>query len=228
MLMSRCPVFLTALATIAAAATPVQVDRSCRQGCRALVIRDGMVQFVDSRPPAPRSFVIGSYLAAAQSSVPTNEAPIRQIKAGDRWTILASAFLDHDSDNEGEPGVRIRFLDPNGRQQIADELSGLDVLETGPFFGGIDQVLVVTSEEEHAYNVQTEIWLLPMEGGPKRLLWFQGTVKGFVSSPAAPEPGVFISRQTYDGVHAETKGTATEFYAWDRARRSLILTPNRK
>lgn len=44
--------------------------------------------------------------------------------------------------------------------------------------GGNDEILAVTSNEEHAYNAQTEIWLLPEQGNPKVLLQIQGYFAG--------------------------------------------------
>ena len=39
------------------------------------------------------------------------------------------------------------------------------------------------------------------------------------------EAGLWISRETYDGVHAETKGKKLEFWIWAEDRKTLALGP---
>ncbi len=99
----------------------------------------------------------------------------------------------------------------------------LEQADIGHLFGGEDDILAVTSVEEHAYNTQTDIWLLPKAGDPKLLLSLPGVYQKFSASTAEGVPGVFIARQIYDGVHAETKGTVLEFYSWNGGQGVLTL-----
>lgn len=208
--------------SLAAATIPGQVDSVCREYCQALAVQGGIVKYIDQTPPAPRTFDIGRYLAGDQTILPPTEAPIRDLRSQRGWRIIASAFLHHDADNEGEPAVRIRFYDSHGSQQLTDDvLESLQRLSASRPFGGEDEILVVTSEEEHSYNVETELWYLPGNGKPKRLLWVRGVFQAF--APAGQVPGVSISLQTYDGEHAETKGLVREFYVWDPRAKSLTV-----
>jgi hypothetical protein len=203
----------------AAASIPGQIDSVCRTYCQALAVQSGIVRSVDLVPPT-RTLAIGRYAQAARRLVPPIEAPIRDMTSAHGWRIIVSAFLDHD---EGEAKLRLRFFDPSGSLRITqDLLSALEHIEIGRRFGGTDEIFAITSDEEHAYNVQTEIWFLPQRENPKRLLRIRGFLEGFSSGDAGKSPGVTIARETYDGVHAETKGTVQEFYAWDRQTKSLI------
>jgi hypothetical protein len=98
-------------------------------------------------------------------------------------------------------------------------------VQIGHLFGGSDEIFAVASEEEHSYNVETEIWLLPAHGKPELLLSIQGIFKHFSAEGVRQVPGVTIMRQTYDGVHSETKGAVKEFYRWDRIEKSLKQEP---
>jgi hypothetical protein len=130
---------------------------------------------------------------------------------------VVSAFLDH---GEQSAGLHVRFFSPNGMLRgTAGILMDLEQADIGHLFGGEDDILAVTSVEEHAYNTQTDIWLLPKAGDPKLLLSLPGVYQKFSASTAGGVPGVFIARQIYDGVHAETKGTVLEFYSWNGGQR---------
>jgi hypothetical protein len=194
-----------------------QVDRVCLAGqCQSLEVEGGVVRFADPSPPS-RNLVIGSYVDAAQSLVPATEAPIREL-ASHGWRVVVSAFLDHEED---EVRLRLRCFAPGGLlRKTEDLLSSLDEAEVGYLFGGSDEILAVTSTEEHAYNAMTEIWYLPMVGEPKVVLSSASTIEKFSSGD---DPGVTVKRETYDGVHAETKGRVPEFWAWNRSAKALTL-----
>ena len=51
---------------------------------------------------------------------------------------------------------------------------------------------------------------------------FSRLLGAFDVGAAGKAPGVTIGRQTYDGIHAETKGLVTEFHTWNRETKSLI------
>ena len=92
--------------------------------------------------------------------------------------------------------------------------------------GGTDDLLVITSNEEHSYNSSTNIWLLPERGAPLSLIVVNATLGKFSKAGKHARPGVWLKRQSYDGVHAETKGWVDEFWVWDPANKSL--TPEKK
>ncbi len=200
------------------AAVSREVDRVCRAGsCNILTIQQGSVKLVDTL----RSLRMGEYVQAAQKLVPSDEAPIRSIVSSHRWHIIVSAFLDHS--DESEAGLRLRFFGPDGKLRATDAVSmTLEQLEIGRLFGGDDEILAIQSNEEHAYNSKTDMWVLPEHGPPKQLIDANATFGKF-SKDSGARPGVWISRQTYDGVHAETKGWADEFWVWDAKAKSLTL-----
>lgn len=199
-----------------------QIDQVCHSYCQGLAVQGGVVKFVDKAPHAPRTLVIGPYLRAIQHLVPRTEAPIRNLRSRRGWRIIVSAILDHD---EGDTKLRVRFFDPAGVSRITDDvLSAVEQIEIGNVFGSGDEIFAISSEQEHAYNVQTEIWFLPEQGDPKRLLWSPGIFKGFVHGLAGKPPGVIVDRETYDGVHAKTKGRHREFYTWNSRIKSLTLS----
>ena len=208
--------------TAVASTVPGQIDQACFPGhtrsfCQYLAVQQGVVQFVD--PSLKRTVALGRYVPVDTRFVPEVEAPVGNLRSGYGWRLVASVFLNHKS---GSGGVRLRFFSKDGTLQgTSDILMSLTDAEVRPLFGGTDEIFAVTSYEEHVYNDQTEIWLLPERGHPKRLLYVQGEFQNFVSTETGP--GVVIARQTYDGIHSETKGSVDEFYAWERGRRVLTL-----
>jgi hypothetical protein len=199
------------------AAVPGEIDRVCRNGyCSTLTIEHGQVRLSDPL----RTLSLGSYVESDQHLTPRTEAPIRDLASVSGWHVVLSAFLDHT--RKSEAGLRIRFYDADGSlRSTADVLIALEQVTAGHLFGNADDIVAVTSSEEHAYNVQTDIWLLPRHGNPKSLLSAPGVYKRFWDGNGLHAPGVMISRETYDGLHADTKGTTLEFYIWDRRRREL-------
>ncbi len=203
---------------VAEAAQPAEVDRFCHSGdCDVLAVHQGEVKLTDSL----RSLNLGDYVPAAQYLVPRQEAPIRSLVSTRRWRIVVSAYLDHS--DESEAGLRVRFFGPEGKLRATDQvLMGLEQIRIGRLFGGDDDILAIQSNEEHSYNSRTDIWLLPEHGVPRRLIDANATFGKF-SKDGGDRGGVWISRQTYDGVHAETKGWRDEFWAWDARSQSLVL-----
>jgi hypothetical protein len=133
--------------------------------------------------------------------------------------MIISAFLDHE---EEDAKLRVRFFGLDGALQgTEDILSALGEADAGRLFGGDDEIFAETSTEEHSYNAQTKIWYLPDRGAPRLLLSSESTIQKFSSGVAAA--GVTLDRETYDGVHAETKGRVAEFWAWDSQAKTLTL-----
>jgi len=212
------------IALQAAAVLPAvtgQVDVVCRAYCSFLAVQDGVVRFIEQSPRAPRSVAIRRYNKEAQQFIPEKEVSVGNFRSPRGWRIVESAFLDHA---DFSAGLHIRFFGPDGvLRQTADGMLVPEQSEVGHLFGGADDIFAVTSTEEHAYNTQTEIWYLPESGGPKSVLRVLGVYRRFAVDSVIGGPGVVIDRQIYDGVHAETKGTVRELYAWDRKRKSLKL-----
>jgi hypothetical protein len=195
-----------------------QIDSACRAYCQILAIQDGKAMLIDQTPPF-RDLDLGSYIAAAQPLVPRTEAPVRDLRSSRGWRVVASVFLDH---KQSEVLTRIRFFDPGGVLQWKEVvMESVEESAIGTLFGGSDEVFAMTSNEEHAYNVLTEIWLLPASGRPTLLLTAPGTYQGFSDGRAGSAAGVMLARQTYDGVHADTKGIVEQFYAWNRTMKTL-------
>jgi hypothetical protein len=120
--------------------------------------------------------------------------------------------------------LRIRFFGPDSKPRgTAEALMTLEAAEVGHLFGGTDDILAVQSNEEHSYNSTVDLWLLPGHGGPRNLVEVNATLGEFSGGVKGTRPGVWINRQTYDGVHAETKGWVPEFWAWDPAKKALTL-----
>jgi len=166
--------------------------------------------------------VIGKYIGASQRWVPGTEAPIRDMRSPSGWHIVVSSFLPHDEGSSAS--LRIRFFGSDGKLRDTQEaLMALEGTEVGYLFGGTDDIFVIQSNEEHSYNSMTSMWLLPTRGKPKELIESNLTFGKFSKSGQGSAPGVWISRQTYDGVHAETKGWVNEFWAWNAAEKTLTV-----
>jgi hypothetical protein len=211
---------VSALHLLAAIALWGQGDKFCfRDQCQFLTVRQGLVRFADF-PALSRDLVIGRYAQGYQRFVPAVEVPIRGARSPGGWLVVVSAFLDHA---EGGQELRVRMYAPDGSKQgQSDIMSALEGLELGDVFGTADEVLAITSTEEHAYNVNTTIWLLQKAGGPRKLMDVPGVLIKAAKARDGARSGALIRRQTYDGEHAETKGWVEEFWAWDPIQKSLI------
>jgi hypothetical protein len=169
-----------------------------------------------------RQLVIGKYANSGQRFVPHNEAPIRDLRSPRGWRVIVSSFLRRDESPEA--GLRVRFFGPDGKIRRTDKiLMTLEEVELGNLFGATDDILAITSNEEHSYNSSTDIWLLPERGEPRELIAANATLGKFSRVGRDARPGVWIKRQSYDGVHAETKGGVDEFWLWDPTKKSLAL-----
>jgi hypothetical protein len=217
----------------ASTAFAVEMDRVCWKSfvpnpktalsddvCEILGVERGKVTYVE---PGNRRLVLGKYVGAAQRFVPRTEAPIRDLQSPRGWHIIVSSVLQ----KEDLPRLRVRFFGIDGDLRATEEVRmALEEIEIGRLFGGSDDILAIQSNEEHSYNSMTSVWLLPERGGPKELIEDQATLGRFSRGGNNARPGVLINRQTYDGVNSATKGWATEFWAWDPAKKSL--TPEKK
>jgi hypothetical protein len=184
-----------------------QVDVVCQHYCSVLEVRNGVVQFTDGF----RRINISRYVAEDQQLVPRTEAPTNDLRSQRGWRVVVSAVLDHQELREK---LRLRFFDPSGVLRLQhDVLMVLEHQQIGRLFGSADEVVAITSNEEHAYNSRTDVWFLPKQGDPKHVLSVAGGFQAL--SDSRESPGLVVFRQTYDGVHSETKGFIREEYAWD-------------
>jgi hypothetical protein len=216
----------------ASAAVPGEVDRFCWKSpvtdpktgrtedvCQILAVERGSVTYIQ---PGFRAVVIGKYVSGGQRFVPQAEAPIRDLRSPHGWHIVVSSFLPRDE--ESDAMLRVRFFGPDGKLRgTAEVLMTLEGIEVGHLFGGSDNILALQSNEEHSYNSMTDMWLLPERGAPQELIEMNATFGKFSKGANGTRPGAWLSRETYDGVHAETKGWVDEFWAWDPARKSLTV-----
>ncbi len=90
-------------------------------------------------------------------------------------------------------------------------------------FGTTDEVLAISTREEHSYNVLTSAWYLPPCGNPKLLMTGTGTFGGFGRVSENPGPGLVVNHESYDGEDANTKGWDDNFYVWNPTAKTLTL-----
>ena len=124
--------------------------------------------------------------------------------------------------------MRLRIFDSQGElQEKYDGNYVLDDIEAGNLFGTSDVVLSIQTNGMRSYIQDTVIWLLPDVGKPKQLLHAVGALRRFqpTGSGANGLPGVWIDRETYDGVHAQTRGRKFEFWQWNSVSKTLSLGP---
>jgi hypothetical protein len=154
-----------------------QVASDCRRGkCDILAVQKGRVGRIDQW--LDRDLDLGQYAADAQHLIPQTEAPISDLRSRRGWRVVASVYFEHDND---EIRMKVRFFGPDGKLRLTGEgLYFLLEAEIGNLFGGSDEIFAITSNEEHAYNVLTEICFLPERGSPKILIENQGTFEKFL------------------------------------------------
>jgi hypothetical protein len=197
-----------------------QIDRICRDHCEILAIQDGQVKLMDQWPPVSRTVDLGKHASGAQGLIPRTEAAVHDLRSPHGWRIVASVYMNHQDD---EVSAHVRFVAPDGRLLATeDALELVESLEIGTFTQGADEIIAFTSEEEHSYNDQTELWCLPVRGKPKLVLAIPGAFERFTAD------GAVIARQTYDGVNADTKGIVDERYSWDRRSQSMIAQKQKR
>jgi len=223
--MTRLLLIALTLGMILATPLQAQQDKLCvHDECQFLTVRQGLVHFIDF-PPLSRNLVLGRYAASYQGLVPATEAPLRGARSSDGWVVVVAAFLDHTA---GGQSLRVRMYSPDGtRRGPYEVMAALEEFEFGDIFGTADKILAITSTEEHAYNVKTNVWLLQDNRIPKQLMDTPAVLLRPRRREGGRPAGLTIRRQTYDGLHAETKGWAEEFWIWDPTSKSLTLADQR-
>ncbi len=197
-----------------------ELNRICLQGdCVVLTEEAGKVS-VERTGEFAQKREVGIYEPRAASLVPQTEAPIRFSKTQNGWTAVVTAYLPEQFDFDA-PELRLYLFDPRGmRAAVDDNYNLLGTFQAGRILRTPDEFALISSTGAHAYVVRTSIWLLPPLGPPKHVMDVPGLPAGTRESSATP-PGLFIDRQTYDGIHAETKGQVKELWVWDRDKRTF-------
>lgn len=195
-----------------------QIDSICREKCKVIAVQDNDVKLIDQW--LGRTLTLGKYAPAAVGRLPPTEAPVLDLKSSNGWRIIASDYIDHQQD---EIEAHVRFFRPDGKlNRTTDVLATIEQGKMALLEGGSDAIFAITSSEEHAYNAQTEIWLLPRNGSAWALINIQGNFEGFIG--AGRVRGVRIAKQTYDGLNANTKGIVYETYIWHPETHALTLS----
>jgi hypothetical protein len=207
--------FMSFLPRDSAAAEKV-IARMCFESgeCDRLVVRNDMVEFVPAGTPSGRRSV-GHYVPEDQALVPQGEAPILDLKSATGWHIVVSAGFIYGGNPLG-PSLAVYLFDRTGRLAQREKLQlRVESYEVGDLFGQGQEFLQITSGGEHAYVVNTYVWLLAAVGPPKLLVSAYGMLDRIQTANAAAPGGLWIAMQTYDGIHSETKGWRPQFWQWD-------------
>ena len=191
-----------------------ELDRRCLdKDCVSLRIESGRV-YVDNTGEFARTIHIGTYDISAKSDVPPTEAPILSKKTSNGWIAIVTASLPSKFDFNA-PVLRVYILNRLHEKQLSfDSQMTLDSFRAGRLFNVTDEFVQISASGEHAYVVQTVVWHLPKNGSPKLMI----DVPGLVAGINVVSRGIWIDRQTYDGIHAESKGHRRELWSWRSGR----------
>jgi len=206
------------------------VDRQCYQrDCLTLVIENGKVLGQRSGGFSPGNLELGKYDVRGASLVSAKEAPVLYSKTRRGWVGLVAAYIPEEA--LLWPQLRLYIFDPQGHRTTTQDLyirigsEAQPNFRIGALFNTNSEFLQVSTDGEHSYVVRTLIWLLPDKGAPRLLLDEPSLVNRVQQSSAGRRGGIWTQRETYDGVHAETKGSKSEFWAWDEDQKALQLVP---
>ena len=97
-----------------------------------------------------------------------------------------------------------------------------DQIQIGRLFGDVTDVLAIETQGPHAYTVTTKVIMLPQNGDPKLILTENAKLVGFRAATRSQTAGIWLYRQEYDGIHAETKMWRRQFWLWDSERKYLV------
>jgi len=218
--------FLTLAFMAGTAQSAQQLDRKCFQSdCLTLAVEKGIV-FGQHTGPQVGKLKIGEFDARGIGFVPTTEAPIQYSRTERGWVAVVAARVPKDFILW--PELRLYLIDPAGHQRSQEDLyTLLHDFRVGRILNTRTELAEVSTVGDHSYVVRTLIWLLPeVNSRPKLLLHGEGLLNRIQPVTASGrEPGFWIDRETYDGIHAETKGWKPEFWAWDEDHKILTLRP---
>jgi hypothetical protein len=205
-----------------------ELDRRCLEGdCVILTVENGRV-FAERTGEFAGKREVAKVEEAGVPFVPATEAPLNYTKTSRGWITVVSVFLPKEYDFDA-PELHLYLYDAQrDRKVVSDLYNFLGSLNVGRIFHGTNAEFVqVSSTGAHAYVVRTIVWLLPAAGTPAVLLDVPGLLSRIQQATSKEPAGLWINRQTYDGVHAETKGEKPEFWMWNPNRKTLILAPGR-
>lgn len=198
-----------------------EIDRRCLQGDCVVLNIEGRQVVARRTGEFSGKRTVGTIAPDGRPFLPPTEAPLRFANSPGGWRVILAAFLPQDFDYNA-PELRLRILDPrNGRQTVVDDYNVLGSFHIGPIFETGNEFLQVSTSGPHAYITRTRVWLLPPDGSPNLLLDVPGTLIRIQTQTGAQPAGLWIDRETYDGVHAETKGRKREFWRWDASNKTL-------
>jgi hypothetical protein len=202
-----------------------EIDRRCLEGdCVILTVEHGVV-FAESTGDYVSKREIAKINEAGIPFVPAAEAPIRYAKTDRGWVAVVSAFLPKEFDYTA-PELRVYIFDPQRNLRTAsDQYNFLGSFNVGGIFHTDAEFVEISTSGSHVYVARTAVWLLPATGPPSLLLDLPGMLRRIRRATPQSAAGLWIDIQTYDGVHAETKGWRPEFWTWSPARVAFILAP---
>jgi len=205
-----------------------EIDRRCLQGhCVILSIENGRVLARRTGGTFTGQTVVGTFAPAGTRFVPPSEAPILHSTMRSGWHVTVSAYLPEEFDYDA-PELRVRILAPLGRQEtVSDEYNLLGSFHIGSIFNTDSQFLQVCTTGARAYFARSRVWLLGQSGSPELLLDVPGWLAGIETPREGKPAGLWIDRDTYDGVNAETKGHKREFWIWEEGRKTFSLAADR-
>ena len=220
------PFLITAyLSALPLTAAVKQVHKVCWETiCNSIVLRDERVKFVsdDSTDPTlHREVDLGVYVPSAGALVLT-EAPIRDFVLTNGWRVVFSEAIT----KEKGPILKIRYYNLKGvlkvLKMLSEDMPGLLSCYFGNLLGESDILVGYTTTWEHAYSVQSSIWLLPDSGDPRLLLEVTGVLSKFIDGEHDVKPGVIVDVESYDGMNPQTKGRTRKMWIWDRGLKAFL------
>lgn len=211
-----------------------EIKRECSYGdCLSLAIRDGTVVAERTGAFSTGTLQIGKHDARGARLLPSSEVPVFYGKTQRGWVAVVAAYIPRDF--LLWPELRLHIFDSEGQQRTVEDLYNSvgkpdhPNIRIGKIFNSNTELLQVSTDGEHAYVVRTLVWHLPTKNGsPVKLLDVLGLVDRVQQPTSRARGGFWIQRQTYDGLHARTKGWKLEFWAWDEGTQKLILTSGRR
>lgn len=207
------------LAALAAgpAEEPKVIAKQCREkgaeeACEYLVVDRGWVKTI-ARGGRGEPHVVGPYLREYQHLVADSEAPVKELTSPRDWRVVVTRGFDRVP--RPMPTFFLYFFDSQGELKL--KVRGdifLERIQVGFIFGTPTELLLVTERSETGISYSTEVWCLPQEGLPKRLLFEGGAVERIVPPSPAGLGGLVIV-YTEAGAARQQERTREGFWAWD-------------
>lgn len=204
-----------------------EIDRRCLNGDCVVLVMEGRRVLAHRVGELSGERWIGNFAEEAVTLVGPTEAPVLYATSPMGWRAVVSAFLPAEFDYDA-PELRLRIFDAKGEQRTAvDDYNILGSFHIGRIFGTEREFLLMSTTGAHSYVVRTRVWLLPRDGAPFLALEVPGALKRIQTADSGQDAGVWINREMYDGIHAETKGAKQEFWVWNDSKRTLTVNQDR-